>query len=357
MSYLIDIETAFPKNYYEQDELIASMKKLWETKFFNPDRIEQFHRNVLVGGRHLALPLERYNELKSFEEKNNAWLEVASDLAYESTKNLLERFNLKASDISLLASTTITGIAVPSLEARLMNRLPFKNSTKRMPLFGLGCLAGAAGLNRVFDYLEGHPSEAAIFISVELCSLTLQPDDFSVANLVSTGLFGDGGAAVLMVGRDHPLAKSAKMKWKGGLSRFFPDSERVMGWDIVDTGFKIVLNKNVPEITLRELPSMTSDFLSEYRATTSDLNFFMAHPGGPKVLEAMETALGLTKGGLEVSWDSLKRFGNMSSTSVLFITKETIKAPRPKGSLGLMAAMGPAFCAELGLYEWVGSEA
>ncbi len=356
MSYLLDIETAFPKNYYEQDELISSLKKLWEKKFFNPDRIEQFHRNVLVGGRHLALPLERYSELKSFEEKNNAWIEVAGDLAYEATKNLLEKFDLQASEISLIASTTVTGIAVPSLEARLMNRLPFKPSTKRMPLFGLGCLAGAAGLNRVFDYLEGHPTEAALFISVELCSLTLQPDDFSVANLVSTGLFGDGGAAVLMVGRDHPLAGRAKLKWRGGVSRFFPNSERVMGWDVVDTGFKIVLNKDVPDITLRELPGMTEDFLSGFHATKSDLNFFMAHPGGPKVLEAMESALGLSKGALEVSWDSLKRYGNMSSTSVLFITKETIKSPRARSSLGLMAAMGPAFCAELGLYEWVGSE-
>lgn len=352
MSYLIDIETAFPKNYYEQEELIDSLKKLWGTKFFNPDRIEQFHRNVLVGGRHLALPLERYRELKSFKEKNDAWLEVASDLAYEATEKILQRFGLEASEISLIASTTVTGIAVPSLEARLMNRLPFKNSTKRVPLFGLGCLAGAAGLNRIFDYLEGHPKEAALFISVELCSLTLQPDDFSVANLVSTGLFGDGGAVALQVGAEHPLRKEAKLKWRGGLSRFFPDSERVMGWDVVDSGFKIVLSKNVPEITLRELPQMTKDLLDEFHATQSDLSFYMAHPGGPKVLEAMEQALGLGKGALELSWDSLKRYGNMSSTSVLFITKETLKSPRPKGSLGLMAAMGPAFCAELGLYEW-----
>lgn len=352
MSYLIDIETAFPKNYYEQEELIESLKKLWETKFFNPDRIEQFHRNVLVGGRHLALPLERYRELKSFKEKNDAWLEVASDLAYEATDKILQRFGLEASEISLIASTTVTGIAVPSLEARLMNRLPFKNNTKRVPLFGLGCLAGAAGLNRIFDYLEGHPKEAALFISVELCSLTLQPDDFSVANLVSTGLFGDGGAVALLVGAEHPLRKEAKLEWRGGLSRFFPNSERVMGWDVVDSGFKIVLSKNVPEITLRELPQMTKDLLDEFHVTQSDLSFYMAHPGGPKVLEAMEQALGLDKGALELSWESLKRYGNMSSTSVLFITKETLKTPRPKGSLGLMAAMGPAFCAELGLYEW-----
>ncbi len=356
MSYLIDIETAFPKNYYEQDELIASLKKLWETKFFNPDRIEQFHRNVLVGGRHLALPLERYSELRSLKEKNDAWIEVATDLAFEATDKILKRFNISAQDISLISSTTVTGIAVPSLEARLMNHLPFKNTTKRVPLFGLGCLAGAAGLNRVFDYLEGHPTEAALFISVELCSLTIQPDDFSVANLVSTGLFGDGGAVALLVGREHPLRSQAKLKWRGGLSRFFPETERVMGWDIVDTGFKIVLDKNVPDITSRELPGMTQDLLGQFQATMSDLSFYMAHPGGPKVLEAMEAALGLHKGALELSWDSLQRYGNMSSTSVLFITKETLKSARPKGSLGLMAAMGPAFCAELGLYEWAGEE-
>ena len=356
MSYLVDIQTAFPKNYYSQDELIQSLKGLWEEKFFNPARLEEFHRNVLVGGRHLALPLEDYSQLSGFGQKNDAWLEVAVDLAEQSVTSLLEVNGLVPRDISLIASTTVTGIAVPSLEARLMNRIPFASDTKRMPLFGLGCLAGAAGLNRVFDYLEGHPKEAAIFISVELCSLTLQPDDFSVANIVSTGLFGDGGAAVLMVGRDHPLAARAKMKWRAGLSRFFEDTQRVMGWDVVDSGFKIVLSKHVPQITREHLPGMIADILDSNGLAPQDISFHMAHPGGPKVLEAMEECMGLSKGELSISWDSLKRYGNMSSTSVLFITKETMKAKHKFGSFGLMAAMGPAFCAELGLYGWGSKE-
>src|SRR5690606_29128032 len=146
----------------------------------------------------------------------------------------------EASDVSLLATTTVTGIAVPSIDARLMNRLPFAPTLKRLPLFGLGCVGGAAGLARVSEYLRGHPREAAILLSVELCSLTFQLEDVSVANLVSTGLFGDGAAAVLLVGAHHPLAdRTPRPTVLASRSAFFPDTERVMGWDVVDAGFKV----------------------------------------------------------------------------------------------------------------------
>ena len=343
--------TAFPPHYYSQDQLIEQFRNLWSSKFHNFDRIEQFHRNVLVGGRHLALPLEKYKDLEGFGDRNNAFIAAALEVTTRALSNLFEQSGVSAQDISLICSTTVTGLMVPSLDARLMNKFSFRSETKRLPIFGLGCLAGVAGLNRVADYLKGHPTEAAILVAVELCSLTVQLQDLGIANLVSSGLFGDGAAAVLMVGDQHPLAKKSKLKFVGELSCFFPNSERVMGWDFIDTGFKVVLGPEVPDIVSKHVPSAVEKIKSLAGRENSPIEFYVAHPGGPKVLESMAECLGLGPNALELSWKGLKEYGNMSSVSALYVLGETLKKlPAPK-SLGLMVAMGPAFCAEFGLWE------
>jgi alkylresorcinol/alkylpyrone synthase len=232
-----------------------------------------------------------------------------------------------------------------------MNVIPFSPSTKRLPLFGLGCLAGVAGINRVADYLRGYPQEAALLLSTELSSLTLQLKDISAANLVSTGLFGDGAAAVLLVGDRHPLAPKAPLRIEEGRSTFFPDTERVMGWDVVDSGFKVVLDSKVPQVVLDHFPQAVEGLLQDHGLKKKDLRFFIAHPGGPKVLIAMEQSLGLGVGELKLSWESLKTHGNMSSASVLFVLNEALKNLPPPGAWGLMASMGPAFCAEITLLK------
>ena len=351
MAFIHSVQSGLPDHYYSQEELLAGLRELWQERFHNFDRIEQFHRNVLVSGRHLALPMEEYSEIrKSFGARNDAFLRVATDLATRSVDRLLNDAGLLPEDISLLASTTVTGLAVPTLEARLMNRLPFRANTRRLPLFGLGCLAGVAGINRVTDYLKGHPREAAVFISVELCSLTLQAEDFSVSNLVSTGLFGDGCGVVLMVGDEHPLAASAAYEVLHGESEFFPDSERIMGWDIVDEGFKVVLSSKVPAIARENVPPAVDRLLAGHHMTRKDIGHYICHPGGPKVMEGIEQGLGLEAGELELSWDCLSRLGNMSSSSVLFILQKTIEKlqqEKRSGERGIMLAMGPAFCAEM----------
>jgi alkylresorcinol/alkylpyrone synthase len=355
MPYIHSVSCALPPHYYDQESLIQGLLKHWAKRYFNPERIAAFHRHVLVGGRHLALPMEAYEQLDGLQARNDAWLEVSLHLAAQATTGVLAQAGLAARDIRLLASSTVTGIAVPSLEARLMNRLPFAHDTKRLPLFGLGCLAGVAGINRVADYLRGHAQEAAIFLSIELCSLTLQRDDLSIPNLISSGLFGDGGAAVLLLGDDHPLVGEAPLELVTWQSAFFPQTERVMGWDIVDTGFKVVLSSEVPDIVRRELPGAVQRICQAAGLRPADLSFVAAHPGGPRVLQAMEQALHMADGALHLSWESLARHGNMSSVSVLFVLAHLLKdLPKPD-ALGLMVAMGPAFCAELGLLRCRGS--
>jgi alkylresorcinol/alkylpyrone synthase len=348
MPYIHSVQTALAPHYYDQEQLIARLLAHWGNRFYNPQRIVDFQRNVLVGGRHLALTMEEYERAEGFGAHNDAWIEVAVPMAERAVATLLDEAGLAAADIDMLTTTTVTGIAVPSLEARLMNRLPFRRDTKRMPLFGLGCLAGAAGINRVADYLVGHPDQAAILISVELCSLTIQKEDLSVANIIASGLFGDGGAAVLLVGDEHPLAASAPLEVFGRRSAFFPDTERVMGWDVVDSGFKVVLANNVASLVASELPGELDDVLQS-EGLDERPTFFVGHPGGPKVLHAAAEALGLDDTAFKKSWDSLARYGNMSSTSVLFVLRDVLDDLPEPGALGLIFAFGPAFCAELGL--------
>ena len=231
---------------------------------------------------------------------------------------------------------------------------------KRVPIVGLGCVAGAAGLARLHDYLVGHPSEVAVLLSVELCSLTLQRQDASVANLVASGLFGDGAAAVVAVGRDRATESQDASTRRGAsqpfvlasCSRLYPETERALGYDIVSTGFKIVLGVEVPDLVRTFLKADLDDFLADQGLQRDDIEWWVCHPGGPKVLEAMQAALELDRDALALTWDSLDRIGNLSSASVLHVMEDTLRErpPRP-GSYGLAMAMGPGFCLELVLLQ------
>jgi alkylresorcinol/alkylpyrone synthase len=345
------VTTALPPYYATQSEIVEF---LGQQKIMKPAQFERFKRfmeSVQVKGRHLSVPLHDYlNITNSFAKKNEAWLKTSMNLLEKAVGELLEQANLEAKNISLLMSTSITGLTIPSLEARLMNKFAFKASTKRVPLFGLGCLAGAAGIARAHDYLKAYPEEAVIFFSSELCSLTVQLTDVSVANMISTSLFGDGAAAVLLVGESHPLKNKCKLKILETQSSFYPETEEIMGWDIVDQGFKIILSSGVPELVQKYVPSDLTRILNKRKMTQRDLEFFVSHPGGPKVLEAMELALELKQNELKSSWKSLSEIGNLSSASVLFILKETIENLKQE-RFGLMTAMGPGFCSEMLILE------
>ncbi len=219
-----------------------------------------------------------------------------------------------------------------------------------MPIFGLGCVAGAAGIARAADYVKAYPDQVALLVSVELCSLTLQRQDLSIPNLISSGLFGDGAAAVVVVGSERPAAGPRILASR---SVFYPDTERVMGWEISERGFQVVLSAEVPEMVRRHLRRDVDRFLADHGHRREEIASWVAHPGGPRVLEAMAEALELPAEALDVTWRSLREVGNLSSTSVLLVLEETLRVRRPQpGSLGLLLAMGPGFCSELVLLEW-----
>ncbi|HSF43155.1 MAG TPA: type III polyketide synthase, partial [Thermoanaerobaculia bacterium] len=244
------VGTALPPHYYDQDTLLAALRARWADRHFNQDRLERLHKNVLVGGRHLALPIEEYDGLTSWGKANNAWIRVAQEVGEAAVRDGLEKAGLTVADVDALIFVTVTGVATPSIDARLMNRLGLPPRVKRMPIFGLGCVAGAAGIARAADYVRGFPGHVAVLLSVELCSLTLQPEDLSIPNLIASGLFGDGAAAVVVTGADRPADGPEILATR---SVFYPDSERVMGWDISETGFKIVLSADVPTVAREKL--------------------------------------------------------------------------------------------------------
>ena len=344
------VGSAFPPHYYDQEELLAALEARWGERFFNRERLARMHRNVLVGGRHLALPIEEYAGLDTWGKANDAWLRVAREVGAQAVSDALAKAGVAPGEVDAFYTATVTGVATPSLDARLVGRLGLRADVKRVPIFGLGCLAGAAGVARLADYLRGHPGDVAVLLSVELCSLTLQQEDLSIPNLIASGLFGDGAAAVVMVGAERPGAGPRVLASR---SVFYPDSERVMGWDVSESGFAVVLSAEVPEVVRRHLRGDVDAFLGDHGLCRRDVGAWIAHPGGPKVLAAMEEALEVDGEALAVTWRSLREVGNLSSTSVLLVLQETLEQVRPEpGTVGVMLAMGPGFCSELVLLAW-----
>ena len=344
------VGTAFPPHYYDQDALLAAMQRLWARRQNGGSRLERFHRKVLVGGRHLALPLEEYEKLGSWGQANDAWIRVAQEVGEAAVREALARAELAVEDVDALFFVSVTGVATPSIDAHLINRLGLRTDLKRLPIFGLGCVAGAAGLARAADYVKAYPDGVAVVLAVELCSLTLQREDLSVANLVATGLFGDGAAAAVVVGEER---SGPGPRIIGTRSFFYRGSEDVMGWRVSEKGFGVVLSARVPEMVREHLRPDTDTFLAAHGLRRDDMARWICHPGGPRVLEAMEDSLALPAGSLDLAWKSLSRLGNLSSASVLMILEDTMNghAP-PPGGHGLLLAMGPGFCSELVLLRW-----
>ncbi len=320
--------------------------------------VEKIHAATGVRSRNLALELADYPDLDDFGAANDVFIRVGLDLGEQAIRGALAAAGLAAEDVDLVMSTSVTGIAAPSLEARLVPRLGLRPDVKRVPIFGLGCVAGVAGVARVRDYLLGDPDAVAVLLSVELCSLTLQHADVSMPNVVASGLFGDGAAAVVMVGANRARAMGITGPMVlASRSRMYPDTQRTMGWDVGGSGFRIVLSADVPAVVAQYLEDDVVGFLSDHDLKVRDIARWVAHPGGPKVLEAMQSALGLDGGELAVTWRSLARIGNLSSASVLNVLADTLAgrdgAPPPEpGTPGLLMAMGPGFCAELVLLRW-----
>ncbi len=353
MAFIAATSITLPAHYYKQTELATAMIGASNAHLKERTRINFLFNSTQVKGRYLAVPPEELKTLIGFGSSNDKWIELATCLGELCLRQLLKRGRLDPAEVSQITFASSTGLAIPSIEARMINRMPFSPNLKRVPMYGLGCMAGAAGLARVADYLRGHPDEATIFITAELCSLTFQLEDLSPANIIACGLFGDGVGATLMVGPKHPLAHPDQPQVVDSRSILIRNTERALGFDVVDTGLKIVLDPSLPGVAREHLGPEVEAFLARHKLSVDDISVWLVHPGGPKVIEAVGAALSLDKSALHLSYETLAEVGNISSVSVLYMLDKVIatKQARP-GSYGLLIGMGPGFSAELVLLKW-----
>ncbi|MFC9292825.1 type III polyketide synthase [Streptomyces sp. NPDC057011] len=353
MTRVLAVRSVFPPHRHPQSEITAAMARFLPP---GPDRalLRRVHASVRVEHRHLALPLERYGPSNDFGTTNALFVERALELGARALDLVLADGGLPAREPALVMSTTVTGLATPSLEARLADRAGLRPDVKRVPLFGLGCAAGAAGVGHVHDYLTGRPGHAALLLSTELCSLTLQPTDTSMANLVAGALFGDGAGALLAVGRDHPLHDTGSgPEVVAARSRLYPGTAHLLGWDIGHWGLRMLLGRELPDLVRLHVAEEVETFLAAHDLKPADVDAWICHPGGPKILDALADALGLSEPAFAASRRSLAAVGNLSSASVLHILGGIQTAgPPPPGSVGLMLGFGPGFASELVLLRW-----
>jgi len=355
---IVSAATALPEHHYAQSDITAAFAELMVRHHASgrslSDVVARTHEATRVRSRHLVLSLPEYETLDDFGKANDVFLREAPPLAARAVSDALDAAGLESDEVDVIASTTVTGVAVPSIDARLVPILGLRPNVRRLPLVGLGCVAGASGIARLADMLRGDPEGIAVLVSVELCSLTLQHGDTSMANIVASGLFGDGAAAVVMVGD----SRAERMGVKGprvvsSHAHLFEDTERVMGWDVGASGLQVVLSPDVPRLVESELHGVASDHLSRHNLTPDDISTWVAHSGGPKVLTAIEDALSLSPSATQDTWASLGEVGNLSSASVLDVLGRTLKrVPVGGDEPAMLVAMGPGFCAELVLLRW-----
>ncbi len=368
MTQILSVQSAFPIHRYPQAELTDAYARLLGLRPTQRALLDRLHRNCGVETRHTVLPLAENGTLGGLAATNDRYIVEATALGERALRGAIDAAGVSPGDIDLLMVTSVTGVAVPSIDARLIARLGLRPDVKRLPVYGLGCVAGAAGLARVHDYLRGWPGHVAALLAVELCTLTVPMAGVMTADMVVSGLFADGAAAVIATGSPSAAAPSAAAPGAGPSgagsprlprviatqSAVYPDSERALGWRLADDGFRIQLTTELSAVVERELATSVTGFLTGHDLTVDDIGTWICHPGGPKVLDSARDSLKLPESAMAASRRSLAEVGNLSSASVLCILEQVaaLSSPPSAGSFGLMIGLGPGVSAELVLLRW-----
>lgn len=358
MPKILSVSTVLPPFEVKQQEAVDLTRSLFSRKYKDIERLLNVFQNGDIEKRDVCMPLEWYGQEHDFKERNDLYIKHAINLGVEAIQTCLQNTEtlqeaVDPSEIDAIIFVSSTGISTPSIEARIMNRISFRDDVKRVPLWGLGCAGGAAGISRAYEYCKAFPKENVLVLSIELCSLTFQKDDYSKSNLVGVSLFSDGVACALISGDQSEITVHSPVpSIIGTTSKLMPDSEDVMGWDIKNNGLYVVFSKSIPSIITNWLGPFVHEFLSSYGVSKDDITHFVAHPGGKKVLTAYEEALGFDSTMTTISRDVLRNHGNMSSPTVLYVLKQFMASKPEAGEYGIMAALGPGFCGELLLLQW-----
>jgi alkylresorcinol/alkylpyrone synthase len=361
---ILATSTTLPEHEFGLAEAKAYLNKVFPLNESRTAMMLEVLVNSKIAHRYCIYPLDYTIQPRPLGQTSKEYAEHSIILGRRVASDCLERAGLAATDVDMLITVSCTGVMIPSLDAHLVNELGFRADVRRLPITELGCAGGAAALGRAWDFLRGVPEGNVLIVIVELPSVTFQRTDLSPANLISAALFGDGAAAAVVSrgpssgngagasstnGKKHePLPRIL-----GTRSYLFPNSTDAMGFDLKETGFHIVLSKDVPQLIRDKIRGLVDGFLELHGLTQQDMAAFVLHPGGQKLLSYIEEELGLARGLTQFSWDVLRDYGNLSSASVLFVLQEWMrKGQMAAGNYGLLAAFGPGFSAEMLLLQW-----
>jgi len=337
---ILSVASALPPHRVGQAEAKNFARGMFSRGNGDLERLLPIFDNVQVENRYFCVPAEWFGQDHTFPEKNALYVEHALHLSEKAARRTMDRVGAAPDDVGAIYFVSTTGISTPSIDSQLIFRLGLSEHTRRVPIWGLGCSAGAAGIARAAEHARLYPDQLVLLVAVELCGLTFQRGDRSKSNLISSSLFGDGAAAVLIGGAKGPEVL-------GGYSTTWPDTETVMGWDLVETGLKVQLSKSIPAIVREKFRDDLEVACLSLGLDFDEIGHFVLHPGGSRVLDAFEDALGLEAGGLTTSREVLRDCGNMSSVTVLFILERFLKGEEFRdGDLGVLSALGPGFSAE-----------
>jgi alkylresorcinol/alkylpyrone synthase len=342
MPRILSAVSALPRHAVPQATIRDTVARIFDDRFPDLQRLLAVFDNSRIETRQFMRPLPWYMEPRSATERNKVYIEEGLDLVAEAAAAALERAGIGAGEIDHVVFVSSTGIATPSMDARLINRLGISSGASRVPVWGLGCAAGAAGLSRAFDYALGRPGAKVLVTALECCSLTFLADDVTKKNLVATSLFADGAAAAVVAG-DTVAGRGPRITATS--SHLFPETYHIMGWNVTEGGMELVLSPKLAALVKSELPRLAAEF------ATGPLSFYVTHPGGAKVVDAYRMALGLDEDDISLTEEVLRRHGNMSSVSVLVVLEKWLAGEGKHGGRGLLSAFGPGFSAELLLLE------
>lgn len=353
MPTIAGVATALPEHKMKQEDVKSFAREIFGSRPAIEKLLTVFD-NSLIEERYFAPSMEWFQTAHTFGEVNDFYIEQAVALTSKAIGQFCDITGIGVAEFDAVIFISTTGLATPSIDAHLFNKLGFDRHIKRLPIWGLGCAGGAAGISRAFDHAKAYPKSKVLVLSLELCGLAFQPKDRDKSNIIATALFSDGAAACCVVGDEVPLALTSQSHpvIVDTLSTIYPDTMDVMGWHISDDGFKVVLSRDIPTIVRSLVYDNIGELLQKNELSYADLSHYVAHPGGRKVLEAYSEALGITEADLQHSYGVLRDHGNMSSATVFFILKRFMERSLPTGSFGLLSALGPGFSSELVLLRW-----
>lgn len=352
MPKLISIGISEPPYTYSQKEIKDFIAGLYSQSGSFIEKMIKVFDTSGIEKRSFVKDKLWYSEPRTFTERNEVYIKSAIEMSIEAVKNCLNSIDLPMDEIDHLIYISSTGISTPTIDAYLFNRFKLSRKLKRTPIWGVGCLGGAVGLTKAMEYTMAYPEHCVLVVNVEACSLAFQLSECSKSNIVASALFSDGGAASLIVGNNHPLHGVRGLELISSLSTTFYESLSVMGWEVTESGLKVLFSKDIPNIVKNSIASCIDDLMSLQGMSKHEISHYLVHPGGKKVLDAYSQALELDPEIFEISRKVLKMHGNMSSPSLIFVLKEFIESGvYDANDVGVISALGPGFSSELLLFE------